>query len=886
MISDWIERVYGDLPGSLVVSCLPAVGKFVGTGGQRHTHAEAAELASELDQQGAKGVYLRVSTVKRVLGAGERGSESDSWWLPGLWADLDFGSVGHKHNPDQPDALPLPPDEGEARLVIAHSGLPDPTLWVRSGGGLYPWWMIDGGVEIDDANRAEIKTLSVAWQSEILRSSNALGYHYGEGVGDLARVLRIPGTTNRKAGLERPCRVLEDSGQVYLLDDLTKAVLGHLESVRAAPEPVESITAADRSRNGEERPLDRFERTNSWADILEPHGWRECGQRHGRDYAECWRRPGEPESPCSAHVLAAHPYVLVNWSDAAGLPTGGGKQLTKARVYAELNHGGDMSKAAGALAAQYGMTPLSEAELSAMSAEWLDSESTVSDGSTGAQIGTGDPDQVPVPSTWARIDLTAYSSGDYEPPEAGILHRTDGVGLFYPGLVHSVHGESESGKSWIAQIGTALELRRGHRVLYADFESDPGSVVGRLLLLGCTPEQINTLLDYRRPEESPKTVAALRDWQDMLTGSYALAVIDGVTDAIGTFKLAQGGSNDNDAVAEFLREFPRKLADRTGAAVILVDHVVKNGDARGRFAIGGQAKMAGLSGASYSAKQTRTLGRGLVGEVTLRIGKDRPGGIRPHCGSTDAHQSQEAARITIDSTGPVICWQVGGPRDSGEAGGSHQVRPTNLMEKASRFVEENPGSSQAAVLRVVKGKQWALILALRLLREGGYLLGEPGPRNSTVHTSIRPYREGDDRRDTVEGSEHPENDRDRVRVLREGHGGHGQVTVSGTRSGHGRDTVDTVETEPTNPSPPESSRAEARPDPDLGSEGPEADPRPGLGTPGDSSPETEPVPVELTKVGQHITCTRCGRPNMRVTAAGQTTHPFCRPADLGSEAQP
>jgi putative DNA primase/helicase len=48
----------------------------------------------------------------------------------------------------------------------------------------------------------------------IKANAERLGWHYGSGVGDLARVLRLPGTVNRKDGLERPCRVIEHSGEV------------------------------------------------------------------------------------------------------------------------------------------------------------------------------------------------------------------------------------------------------------------------------------------------------------------------------------------------------------------------------------------------------------------------------------------------------------------------------------------------------------------------------------------------------------------------------------------------------------------------------------------------------------------------------------------------
>lgn len=78
----------------------------------------------------------------------------------------------------------------------------------------------------------------------------------------------------------------------------------------------------------------------------------------------------------------------------------------------------------------------------------------------------------------------------------------------------------------------------------------------------------------------------------MLARPYDLAVIDGVTEAFAVFGVS---SVDNDEVTTWGRQVPRKIAQRTGAAVVVVDHVTKG---RGRFAIGAQAKMSYLTGAS------------------------------------------------------------------------------------------------------------------------------------------------------------------------------------------------------------------------------------------------------------------------------------------------
>mgnify|MGYP000399680451 CR=1 FL=1 len=138
-----------------------------------------------------------------------------------------------------------------------------------------------------------------------------------------------------------------------------------------------------------------------------------------------------------------------------------------------------------------------------------------------------DPDDDPYTPTWGTVDLATYANGDYDPPTATLMPRDDGVCLLYPGLTHSIHGESESGKSWIAQAEAARILRDGGHVLYVDFESDAASIVERFLLLGCSKEQIAAHLDYRAPEGAPGAAHELDAWHDMLARPYALAVIDG-----------------------------------------------------------------------------------------------------------------------------------------------------------------------------------------------------------------------------------------------------------------------------------------------------------------------------------------------------------------------
>jgi hypothetical protein len=93
--------------------------------------------------------------------------------------------------------------------------------------------------------------------------------------------------------------------------------------------------------------FDKFSEAASWADILEPLGWTQVKPADSAT-KEAWQHPTATH-PISAHVLKAAPYAIVNWSENSGLPVGADQDLTKAKVYAILNYGGNQSAAATAM---------------------------------------------------------------------------------------------------------------------------------------------------------------------------------------------------------------------------------------------------------------------------------------------------------------------------------------------------------------------------------------------------------------------------------------------------------------------------------------------------------------------------------------------------------
>ncbi|NKR70495.1 AAA family ATPase [Rhodococcus hoagii] len=328
---------------------------------------------------------------------------------------------------------------------------------------------------------------------------------------------------------------------------------------------------------------------------------------------------------------------------------------------------------------------------------------------------SGEAAEVAERSSWAPVDMAAALDGD-EDDAPTVLSRTDAVCLFYAGKVHSVHGESESGKSWLVQCAAAECLMDGKPVLYMDFEADARSVGRRLLLLGVPAELLSdpAMFAYIQPDRSLKAPQDREAFGASLSRSFGLTVVDGVTDSMGMFGYSV---NENDDVAKWQRELPKLLARKTGAAVVCVDHVTKGSDGRGRYAIGGQHKMAGLDGAAFTVEVTEPFAKGLAGKATVRVGKDRPGRLRGLAvGWRASDRTQLIAEFRLDSTDPEQAgWTLEVPEqnagDSATSGRSagrdrvEQILKDHPFELTKTQLAEKVGGNRAAAFRAIDGLQ-------------------------------------------------------------------------------------------------------------------------------------------------------------------------------------
>ena len=67
------------------------------------------------------------------------------------------------------------------------------------------------------------------------------------------------------------------------------------------------------------------------------------------------------------------------------------------------------------------------------------------------------------PRPWKAVDLEPVLSQRWQPPVPTVGQRHDGVGIFYPGKVHTIASESEAGKTWlvVTAVGSSGVMRRG-----------------------------------------------------------------------------------------------------------------------------------------------------------------------------------------------------------------------------------------------------------------------------------------------------------------------------------------------------------------------------------------------------------------------------------------
>ena len=321
--------------------------------------------------------------------------------------------------------------------------------------------------------------------------------------------------------------------------------------------------------------------------------------------------------------------------------------------------------------------------------------------------------------TWQPRNLALLGERPQTRPTLG------GIGLAYPGKRHAFTGPQESAKTlaaYAAILGVAHE--RG-AVAPIALQMGENHARDRLRDMGATDDDLGHV-HYVEPDTEPTTNAIAH----LVELHPDLVVIDA---AAGAYSLT--GLDDNKrADVELWTGVWVKPFWRAGIATIVIDHVVKNADGRGKYAIGSERKVGGID-VHLGFEAVLELNRGGRGLYRIVTHKDRPGYLpRPRAAELDVRSDPDTHALT---------WTFRPADDTGD--GADNFRPTGLMERVSRHLEiTGEPLSRSKLELAIKGKRDYVRQAIDALVRDGHADETTGARGARLVTLARPYREADE----------------------------------------------------------------------------------------------------------------------------------------------
>jgi hypothetical protein len=228
------------------------------------------------------------------------------------------------------------------------------------------------------------------------------------------------------------------------------------------------------------------------------------------------------------------------------------------------------------------------------------------------------------------FDVAALLEGGLpEPPAPAYGTRDDGHALFYADEVNTLFGDPESGKTWLALAAAreALSALGTDRVLIVDLDyNGPGPTVSRLLALGVDPAVLadRERFLYVEPEDRLHMLAVVADmrlWQPNV------AVVDSLGELLPMFGSSSNSADDYTAAHRAVL----KPLSKTGAAVLVIDHLAKGEQSRTLGPSGTTAKRRAIGGVSLRVTVKDAFAPGRGGAAWLQVNKDRHGGLKQHC---------------------------------------------------------------------------------------------------------------------------------------------------------------------------------------------------------------------------------------------------------------
>lgn len=145
----------------------------------------------------------------------------------------------------------------EFGVFLRATGLPPPSIFVNSGRGVHVYWCLDRDLPID-----QWKPVSIALKAKC----DELGFKADPtSTADPARVLRAPGSLNRKGEMPIPCNVITDTGNTYAVESIAKqlqvapTLLGAAAKLKALASNDDLVTKRDHEQKTADQVRDMLE---------------------------------------------------------------------------------------------------------------------------------------------------------------------------------------------------------------------------------------------------------------------------------------------------------------------------------------------------------------------------------------------------------------------------------------------------------------------------------------------------------------------------------------------------------------------------------------------------------------------------------------------------
>jgi hypothetical protein len=331
-ISDWLSHLYlhTDQGWLTLFSVDRSTGEKITAWHRIIDHEWAADEATTLAEHGC--VWFGVAPRERKLPNGKRGGAADCLTLPAMWVDIDIASPVHA-------ADDLPTNIDEAMQLCDSFPLP-PTAIINSGHGLQAWWMLDEPAQIDDDTLKLLTDWGATW-AELGRRH---GWHV-DNVFDAARVMRLPGTYNRKAEPVPVTIINSDWTRTYGVDDLAANMI---EAPKADPQTMKLRSVP---YIGPERPGDAYNAVTDPASVLESAGFHfDHNDSEGSRHYRAPHRPAKNETTGATVYADGHTTL---WSTTFARQHGMDvrRPYDAYGLYTHIEHRGDWSAATKALRA-------------------------------------------------------------------------------------------------------------------------------------------------------------------------------------------------------------------------------------------------------------------------------------------------------------------------------------------------------------------------------------------------------------------------------------------------------------------------------------------------------------------------------------------------------